>query len=74
MIEYHAWAIVNGALESDETFETEAARDVYASTLAETLRTDGVRDWQVHVANVTGGCAVGEWADETADCMASSVA
>jgi len=67
MIEYRTWAIVHGALDVDESFETETARDTYATSLADTLRSEGIEDWQVYVADVTAGCAVGEWADETAE-------
>jgi len=71
-VEYRAWSIVEGAIDEDETFDDAATRDAYAATLADTIRSEGCKDWQVYVANVTAGCAVGEWAGEESICQYSS--
>lgn len=65
--EYRAWSVVNGALAEGETFATSEERDANAFELATGLMRDGTKDWQVFAADVTAGCNVGEWADETAE-------
>lgn len=72
--EYRVWSIVDGAIDEDETFDDATTRDAYATSLADTLRSERIADWQVYVANVTSGCAVGEWADETAERRFTSAA
>jgi hypothetical protein len=70
--EYKLWSIVDGALDDDYTYDDSEERDKDAHKLVTEMRTC-LAPWQVFVADVTQGCAVGEWSGEHAVLFASGV-